>query len=182
MDAVISEQLPPPEDVVLLGHPAPMGMAGAAATVAAGLVLCFRGVADARIAILVVLSAYWTLALMPVVAAVEDAQTVWTHFLVVGGVGSDPAARVGWDVGLTFVHYELLAGPILFGALLLAPLSSLRPLRNRWRFPYAIAIGVLMALTQRYIEPSAAPLAALGLVALTTPLLDRWSRSSTLLG
>ncbi|MEM1012661.1 MAG: hypothetical protein AAGI46_10645 [Planctomycetota bacterium] len=181
MASVVSERLPPPEDVVLLGHPAPIGMGGAAAVVAAGLVLCFRGVADARIAIVVVASAYVSLATMPVVAAVDDFSTVWTHLAGIGGMGELPGARVGWATGLTFVHYELLAGPILFGAMLLAPLSSLRPLRNSWRFPYAVAIGVAMAAMQRYVEPNVAPLAALAGVALLTPLLDRWSRSTTLI-
>ena len=173
IESVLRERMPPPEDLILIGHPSPIGMASAGAVIAAGMILFFRGVADARISAMVIASAYAAFAIAPVPRVLTPDGPIWAWPLV-GGAG------IPWDVGLTFVHYELLAGPILFAAVLVAPLPSLRPLSSGWRMVYAALIGVAMAMTQRYLDPTVGPLAALLLVSLLTPFMESWTRARTL--
>jgi Na+-translocating ferredoxin:NAD+ oxidoreductase RnfD subunit len=188
MASVLRERMPPMEDLIVLGHPRPIGMASVAALVAGGLFLFYRGVGDVRIAILAILAAYGTFALVPVPASINADGAKWTVGL--GLIGDWPAAmfpwlasrpQVEWDVALTFIHYELLSGPILFLALYLAPLPSLRPLATKWRLIYAIAIGCAMAVAQRYLGPTWGPHAALVALGAMTPLLDRLTRARPLL-
>lgn len=179
MGSVLRDRLPPLEDIITLGHPQPIGQASVAALLAGGLFLFYRGVADVRITMLTLLGAYITLGLAPVPAKITPDGPVWTWAAALGGWGG--GERVGWDVGLTFVHYELLAGPILFVAIYLAPLPSLRPLADRWRILYALLLGPAVALAQRYIDTSIGPPAALLIVSLLTPFMDRATRARTLL-
>ncbi len=172
IDSVIRERLPPPEDLILLGHPRPIGLASVAAVVAAGMILLFRGVIDARIPTVVLASAYATFALLPVPSSIAPGGPTWTWPLIGGAVP--------WDVAVTFANYELLSGPIVFASLLIAPLPSLRPVAGRWRLVFALLLGPAMAAAQRYGEPNVGPLAALLLVSLLTPLMDRYARARTL--
>ena len=174
LQSLLRDRMPPLEDLIVLGHPAPIGLCSAAAVLAGGLFLIFRGVSDARVAVLTVLSAYATLALAPIPAAITREGPIWTWAALF-----DPA--VGWDVALTFVHYELLAGPILFIAFFLAPLPSLRPLAARWRIAYALLLGPLLATAQLFGSVAYGPFIALLAVSLLTPLIDRFTRARTLI-
>ena len=160
------------EDLIVLGQPAPIGACSAAAVIAGGLLLIYRGVADGRIAGLTVLSAYATFLLAPVPSAITRDGPDWTWAVPWRG-------GIGWDVGLTFVHYELLGGPILFIALFLAPLPSLRPLAAKWRVIYALVLGVALAVAQLYASVAQGPFVALLLVGLglATPFVDRFTRA-----
>ena len=103
-----------------------------------------------------------------------DAETLWTWA---------PALRrdgVGWDVALTFVHYQMLAGPVVFASLFLVPLAECRPLEARPRLIYGVLAGSLMAASQLYASVAHGPLAAAFVVALLTPTLDRLTRARTL--
>lgn len=188
LESLIRDRMPPMEDLIVLGQPAPIGMASAAAIIAGGLLLIFRGVADARIPVLSLASAYLTLMIAPIPAAITSEGPVWTWLPGLGGAFnySSPQApwimlgTVGWDVGLTFVHYELLAGPMLFIAFFLAPLPSLRPLARKWRIAYALSLGPLMALSQLYLSVAFGPFAALLALSLLTPAIDRITRARTL--
>ena len=176
MADVLRDRLPPMEDLIVLGHPRPAGMASVAAVLAGGLFLFYRGLADVRVAVLAVGTAWAFLVLAPVPASIGGGGAAWTW-----GLGLPPsAAQVDWEVALTFAHYELLAGPIVFAAVYLAPLPSLRPLRPRARLAYAVLAGVSMAAAGRYVDARVGPLGALLLVSLLSPTFDRLSRARTL--
>jgi hypothetical protein len=178
MAGVIRDRLPPIEDLIILGHPAALGMASAAALLASGVFLFGRGAADARVGVLALASAYATFALAPVPASLSVDGPVWTWAI---GLGSTlGGGGLSAPVGLTFVHYEMLAGPILFIAVILAPLPAVRPLHGRWRWPWAIGLGVAMAIGQRLAGPALGPLAALLAATLFTPILDTTSRARIL--
>jgi Na+-translocating ferredoxin:NAD+ oxidoreductase RnfD subunit len=81
---------------------------------------------------------------------------------------------VRWETALTFVNYELMAGPILFMAFFLATAPSLRPLDRRARALYACLVGVLCAVAQLYASVSFGPYLALLLASLATRTVDRW--------
>lgn len=188
LQSLLRDRMPAMEDLVVLGQPSATGMASAIAIIAGGLLLIYRGVADARIPVLAVASAYLTLMAAPVPAAITREGPIWSWLPGLGGaqgyLASDfpwiSLGTVGWDVGLTFVHYELLAGPILFIAFFLAPLPSLRPLARRWRVAYALLLGPLMALAQLYGSVAFGPFLALLAVSLLTPTIDRFTRARTL--
>ena len=173
LETLIRDRMPPMEDLIVLGQPTPIGLCSAAAVIAGGLLLIYRGVADGRIAGLTVLGAYATFLLAPVPAAITRGGPDWTWAVPWRG-------GIGWDVGLTFVHYELLAGPILFIALFLAPLPSLRPLAGRWRVAYALVLGPALAVAQLYASVAQGPFVALLVVGLATPFVDRFTRARTL--
>jgi Na+-translocating ferredoxin:NAD+ oxidoreductase RnfD subunit len=187
LESLIRDRMPPMEDLIVLGQPAPIGLCSAAAVISGGLFLIFRGISDARIPVLSLCAAYLTLVVAPVPAAITREGPVWTWLPGLGGAsgfGTEwPWIRlgtVGWDVGLTFVHYELLAGPILFIAFFLAPLPSLRPLARHWRITYALLLGPLMALSQLYGSVAFGPFIALLAVSLLTPTMDRFTRARTI--
>ncbi len=181
LESLIRDRMPPMEDLIVMGQPAPIGMCSAAALITGGLFLIFRGVSDARIPVLSLAGAYLALMIAPIPAAVTQEGPAWTWFPGLGGLL--PSGRfhaVGWDVGLTFVHYELLAGPMLFIAFFLAPLPSLRPLAGHWRAWYALLLGALMAIAQLYGSVAYGPFIALLAVSLLTPLVDRYTHAETL--
>ena len=174
LQALLRDRMPPMEDLIVLGQPSLIGTASAVATIAGGLFLVFRGVADVRISLVATAGAYITLLLAPVPESITRDGPVWTW----AAVFRDD--RVPWDAALTFVHYELLAGPILFIAMFLAPLPSLRPLAGRWRVIWASLLGPLMAASQLYASVAFGPFVALLLASLATPLFDRMTRAKTL--
>lgn len=176
MGGVLRERLPPLEDLIVIGHPTAFGLGSIAAIFAAGTYLCVRGAGDVRIAVASVLAAYGTFLLAPVPAAVTADGTLWTWAIGLGG-GIRGSPSVGWDVGVTFAHYELFSGPICFIALLLAPLPATRPLRGRWRVLYGLALGISMAAAQRVAGPQLGPLTALLVIGLLPALADRVARA-----
>ncbi len=181
MQSVLRDRLPPLEDLIVLGHPAPIGMASAAALLAGGLFLFYRGVADVKIALIALAGAYITFGLAPVPASIGTDGPAWTWGAALGGGLFGYGEPVGWDVGLTFVHYEMLAGPLLFICLFLAPLPSMRPLVSRWRIVFALLLGPAAALAQRYFDTALGPLIALLAISLLTPVMDRMTRARSLL-
>ena len=180
LGSVVRDRLPPLEDVIALGHPAPIGMASLAAMLAGGMFLFYRGVADFKITLLAFATAYLTLGLLPVPASIGASGIDWTLGPMFGGGLLGRGEVVEWDLGLTYVHYELLAGPMPFVFLFLAPLPSLRPLASRWRVPFALALGPLAAVAGRYGDAALGPLAALAVASLLTPIFDRLTRARTL--
>lgn len=187
LESLIRDRMPPMEDLIVLGQPAGIGLASAAAVISGGLFLIFRGLSDARIPVISLSTAYLTLLIAPIPAAITREGPAWTWFPGLGGTAGLSSewpwvrlGSVGWDVGLTFVHYELLAGPMLFIAFFLAPLPSLRPLAGRWRVGYALMLGPLMALSQLYGSVAFGPFIALLAVSLLTPAIDRNTRARTI--
>ncbi len=175
--SVVRDRLPPLEDVIVLGHPAPIGSGSLVAILAGAMFLFYRGVGDFKIALLAFGSAYFALGLLPVPASIGPDGIVWTLGPMFGGGLLGRGEVVGWDLGLTYVHYELLAGPMPFLFLFLAPLPSLRPLSSGWRVPFALLLGPAAAIAGRYGDAALGPLAALAAVSLLTPVFDRLTRA-----
>jgi Na+-translocating ferredoxin:NAD+ oxidoreductase RnfD subunit len=105
------------------------------------------------------------LLLLPIPVAVNGNLTQWRTLGLHAGVG--------WAVAITFISYELMAGPLLFVAFYLAPTPGVRPLTRRGRSVYAILIGATAAALQLYLDVSYGPYLALLMIGLTTPMLDR---------
>jgi Na+-translocating ferredoxin:NAD+ oxidoreductase RnfD subunit len=167
LQGLISERLPPLEDLVVGGQPAPIGTGSGVAVIIGGLFLLYRGLIDPRVPLLMFGCAYAGLLLLPVPARIVGEWAQWRWFVVREG-------DVDWATALTFVHYELMASPLLFAALFLATGPSIRPVTRKARVVYAVAAGLLSAPAQLYISVSMGPYLAVFAASLMTPLLDRW--------
>lgn len=169
LQSLIRDHLPPLEDLVVGGHPGPIGTSSAIAVIVGGLFLLYRHVIDFRIPLWIVISAYITLVALPTPTAVGHSGPTHTWF-----ASFDP--RVQWVTGITFVHYELMASPLLFMAFFLATWPAVRPMSRRSRMVYAALIGIAAAAAQMYVSTAHGPYLALLLVNAATPLLERLGR------
>jgi Na+-translocating ferredoxin:NAD+ oxidoreductase RnfD subunit len=167
LQGLISDQLPPLEDLVVGGQPGPIGTSSAVAVIVGGLFLLYRGLIDHRIPLVMVTTTYLLLLVLPIPARFVEDWPQWSWLVVREG-------DVDWATALTFVHYEMMASPLLFTALFLATAPSIRPLTRRGRVVYALVAGALAAPAQLYISVSVGPYLALFAASLLTPLLDRW--------
>jgi Na+-translocating ferredoxin:NAD+ oxidoreductase RnfD subunit len=167
LQGLISERLPPLEDLVVGGQPAPLGTGSAVAVIVGGLFLLYRGLIDPRVPLLIVVCAYVAMVVLPVPARIVGEYPQWRWLVVREG-------DVDWPTALTFVHYELMASPLLFAAMFLATGPSIRPITRRARVAYAVVAGLLAAPAQLYVSVSMGPYLAVFAASLLTPLLDRW--------
>jgi Na+-translocating ferredoxin:NAD+ oxidoreductase RnfD subunit len=172
LEGLLRDRLPPLEDLIVGGHPGPIGTTSAIAVIFGGLFLLYRGLIDFRIPLLIVVSALIALLVLPVPAVITN-HADW-HWAV-GHVRG-----IGWSMGLTFADYELLASPLLFTAFFLATAPSVRPMTRRGRAFFAVSIGVLAAVFQLYVSPSFGDYLALMAGSLMTPALDKWLRPRAL--
>jgi len=171
LEELIRDTMPPLEDMIVGGAPAPLGLGSAIAVIMGGLFLLRRGLLDFRVPLLICCAAAVTLVLLPIPVAVTD--TVHWRSLAVH-------AGVGWPVAVTFVSYELMAGPLLFVAFYLASAPGVRPLTRRGRAVYALLIGAGAAALQLYLDVSYGAYLALLIAGLFTPLLDRMFKTRPL--
>ena len=167
LQGLISERLPPLEDLVVGGQPAALGAGSAVAVIIGGLFLLYRGLIDPRVPLLIFACAYAALLVLPVPARIDGEYAQWRWLVV-------REDDVDWATALTFVHYEIMASPLLFAALFLATASSIRPVTRKARVVYAVVAGLLEAPAQLYISVSMGPYLAVFAASLLTPLLDRW--------
>jgi Na+-translocating ferredoxin:NAD+ oxidoreductase RnfD subunit len=163
---LLRDRMPPLEDLIVGGQPAPIGVGSAIAVIIGGLFLLYRGLIDFRIPLLAPLFAFVALLVLPVPTVVRETGAHWRWLAL-----REPDVR--WDTAVTFVNYEMMAGPLLFVSFFLATSPSLRPLSRRSRAIYAATLGVLSAAGQLYIAVSIGPYVALMLTSLLSPLLDR---------
>ncbi|HVT90393.1 MAG TPA: RnfABCDGE type electron transport complex subunit D [Tepidisphaeraceae bacterium] len=171
LDALLRDHLPPLEDLLLGGQPAPIGLGSAIAVIVGGLFLLYHGMIDSRVPLVMVVSAMLTMLILPLPFVVGD-DFVWHWFAV-----RSPGDRL---LVLTLVNYEMLAGPLLFTAFFLAPSSLVRPIAQRARTLYALLAGILTGVFQLYLSVSVGAYLALLIVAAAAPLLDRFFKAHTL--
>jgi len=167
LQGLLSERLPPLEDLIVGGQPSPLGTGSAVAVIVGGLFLLYRGLIDPRVPLIIVVCAYAALVVLPVPARIVGEYPQWRWLVVREG-------DVDWATALTFVHYEIMASPLLFAALFLATAPSIRPVTRRGRVVYAVLAGLLAAPAQLYVSVSIGPYLAVFAASLLTPLLDRW--------
>jgi Na+-translocating ferredoxin:NAD+ oxidoreductase RnfD subunit len=175
LESLLRDRMPPLEDLIIGGQPGPIGTSSAIAIIIGGLFLIYRGLIDYRVPLLIVVTAYLCLLILPVPVRITETDRTWQWLLA-----RPPPHGVGWRIALTFVHYELMAGPLLFTAFFLATAPSVRPMSRRGRALYAILVGIFAAVFQLYMAVSIGPYLALLGVSLLTPLLEDMYRPRTL--
>jgi len=169
LESMLRDRIPPLEDLIIAGQPAPIGCASNIAVIIGGLFLMYRGLIDYRIPLLICVAAYGALLVLPIPVVISESGTQW-RWLALREQG------VGWPMALTFAHYELMAGPALFMAFFLATAPAVRPMARRGRALFAVMVGILTAAMQLYASVSFGPYLALLLVSLLTPVMDRFFR------
>ena len=165
LEELLRDYMPPLEDLIVGGHPGPIGAASAVAVIMGGLFLLYRGLIDFRVPLLICMSAIAAFLLLPIPVAVSESIRHWRTLGAHHGVG--------WPVAITFVSYELMAGPLLFTAFYLASAPGVRPLTRRGRAVFAVLIGASAAALQLYVDVSYGPYLALLMIGMLTPILDR---------
>jgi Na+-translocating ferredoxin:NAD+ oxidoreductase RnfD subunit len=166
LDALLRDQMPRLEDLIVGGQPAPIGCASAAALIIGGLFLLRKRLIDYRVPLVIFIFAVAALIILPVPVVIRENE-------VIGRWVAMSDKGVGWKVGLTLVSYELMAGPLVFTAFFLATSSAVRPIARRARVIYAALIGLLAAVFQLYVSVSIGPYLALLTASLFTPTLDK---------
>lgn len=166
LEGLLRDRMPPLEDLVVGGAAAPIGLGSAVAVIIGGLFLIYRGLIDFRIPLVAVPVAWFALLVLPIPVAVDD-RPHWRWLAV-------HTKDVNWSTAITFVNYEIMAGPMLFMCFFLATAPVVRPMARRGRIIYAVLLGVLVAVFQLYHSVSYGPYVAMLLASMITPTLDRW--------
>ena len=174
LDALIRDRMPPLEDLIIGGQPGPIGGASGLAVIIGGLFLLYRGLIDWRIPLLMILVAYLAMLILPVPVAITDLGPN-RHWFWATKTG------VGWSTAITFINYQVLAGPLLLIAFFVATAPSMRPTTRRGCIVFALLAGVLAGAMQLYASVAHGPAVAVLLVSAITPWLDRWIRPRPLI-
>lgn len=173
LDTLIRDRMPPLEDLIIGGQPAPIGAASGLAVIIGGLFLLYRGLIDWRVPLMMIIGAYIAMLILPVPVAITELgpSQRWFWGMELG---------VGWATAITFVNYQVLAGPMLLIAFFVATAPSIRPTTRRGCVIFGLLAGVLAGLLQLYASVAHGAAVAVLLVSAITPWLDRWIRPRAL--
>jgi Na+-translocating ferredoxin:NAD+ oxidoreductase RnfD subunit len=163
---LLRDTMPPLENLIIGGQSTPIGNASMIAIIAGGLFLLYQGLIDFRIPLLGTISAMAAMLILPIPVYITEAGAQWKWFAF-------RAHYLGWPTAMTFVNYELMAGPLLFTLFYLATTPGLRPITKRGRAVFAILLGLLSAVFQLYASVAIGAYIALLMTVLLTPTLDR---------
>jgi len=172
VEGLIREAMPPLEDLVVGGHPGPIGASSAIAVIIGGLFLLYRGLIDYRIPLVAVTVAFFAFLLLPVPAAIRETGAQWRPLI---------SARIDVTTMVTFANYQLMASPLLLMLFFLATSPSICPMGRKAKVVFAIALGLLTAALQLYLSCSFGPYVALLLAGLLSPWLDEMFRPRPLI-
>lgn len=162
---LLLEKMPPLEDLVIGGHPAPMGQVGVIYALAGALVLAWRGVTDLRTPVLFLLGFYVAVLLLPIPGVIwpDKIDLAWPAML-------EP--NVGIEAGLTFANYVLLASPATFVACFVATLPTVAPIARGARIFWAPLAGIASAIATLYFNVAAGAYLALLIAGMLSPWFD----------
>jgi len=172
VEGLVRDAMPPLEDLVVGGHPGPIGASSAIAVIIGGLFLLYRGLIDYRIPLVAVIVAFLAFLLLPVPAAIRETGAQWRPLVL---------ARIDVTTMVTFANYELMASPLLLMLFFLATSPSICPMGRKAKVVFAIALGLLTAALQLYLSCSFGPYVALLLAGLLGPWLDDIFRTRPLI-
>jgi Na+-translocating ferredoxin:NAD+ oxidoreductase RnfD subunit len=168
IQGLLRDSMPPLEDLIVGGHPGPIGTSSRLAVIVGGLFLLYRGLIDFRIPLVICVVQFGTMLILPIPSVIAS-HPQWRWIAL-----RDPA--VGAATAITLANYELMASPALFMAFFIATSPSVRPMARRARVIFATVIGVVGAVAQLYVSVDFGPYIALLIASLLTPSLDWFFR------
>ena len=163
---LVSDEMPPLEDLVIAGHPRRVGSASGIAVIVGGLFLIYRRMVSFRVPAMMVLVVIATIAILPV-PIVVGRDEILRRWLVM----SEP--RVGLATGFIFTQYLLFASPTLLIVFFFACRPGIRPLGGRAAMAFAVLFGVLAGVAIVFVSVDYGPLLALAVAQLLSPTLER---------
>lgn len=164
---LVSDELPPLEDLVILGQPSTLGQASGIGLLIGGLFLVHRRIMPFRLPVVMLLVLTILLMILPTPVVIGSDQMVSRWLAARDG-------RVGWAVGLTFINYLLFSSSAVGVFFFLASQPGVRPLGNYSALVYAVLIGILSAVLIRFVSVEWGPLMAVAMIQPFTPWLDRY--------
>jgi Na+-translocating ferredoxin:NAD+ oxidoreductase RnfD subunit len=185
LEALLRDEMPPLEDLIIGGQPGPIGATCAVAVIIGGLFLLYRGIIDFRVPLSIFVGAFLALLTLPIPLLIKEDGPDWrwfifrTHKVLTAATGVR-FESVGWAKAVTFANYEIMAGPMLLMTFFLATAPAVRPMARRARVIYGLLVGILAAGLQLYVSIPYGPYLALLIVSLLTPALDRMFRQHPL--
>src|SRR5450432_2626129 len=101
LDSLLRDRMPPLEDLIVGGHPGPIGGASQIAVIMGGLFLLYHGLIDFRVPLFIFLAAMIAMLVLPVPVVIKENDAVWRWTAM-------REHDVGWQIGLTLANYELM--------------------------------------------------------------------------
>ena len=164
---LVSDDLPPLEDLVIGAHPGRVGQTSAIALLVGGLFMVYRGVVAFRLPVIMLTACVSAMLVLPMPVLVGHNEIIRKWLFV-----TDPS--VGWAMGVTLINYIITASPILLTTLLLATIPGIRPTGGRAAKLFALAFGICAAVATINISFHYGALIALALVQFFTPSIERY--------
>lgn len=159
------ERMPSLEDLVIGGHPTPMGQVGAIYALAGALVMSWRGVIDLRTPMLFLIAFYAAILLLPIPGFLtQNSIDALQH----GFRESSP----GFETGLTFANYILLSSPAVFAACFVATLPTVEPIARGARLFWSPLAGIGSAIATLYFDVATGAYLALLFAGMLSPWFD----------
>ena len=155
--------LPPINDLIYGAYPGGIGETCAVVILVAGLYLIYRNYVRWQLPVAFIAAAWCALAVAPIRLAGPNAtvQTVWI-----------PLLAEGFDVGFTYVNYQLLGSELLLSAMFLATEMTSRPVTAGGQAIFGLGCGLAAVLLRLYVNvPIPCYMAVLGMNTVT-PLID----------
>jgi electron transport complex protein RnfD len=160
MEAMLRDHMPPLENLVVGGHPGPIGAGSAIAVIVGGLFLLYRGLIDYRVPLIIVLVAFAGFAALPTLLM--------------------PGAHVDWASGITFASYQIMASPLLLMAFFIAGSRSICPAGAKATTVFAMVVGTLAVLAQLYVSAAYGAYVAIAFAAILGPWIgERFAPDAT---
>lgn len=163
---LVSDALPSLEDLVVGGHPGPIGVSSVVMVLVGGLFLMYRGLIDYKIPLYCISFAFLGVLLMPV--PVSFSQDTVQYAVLLTALRQSPL-----EIG-AFAGYQMTATPLVFTAFFLASSGTIAPINPRAKAVFAALLGLLAAAAQLYVSAALGPYLALMVLGLCTPWLERW--------
>lgn len=163
VDGLLRGSMPPLEDLVIGGHPGPIGASSAIAVIIGGLFLLYRGLIDYRVPLFVAGTALAAFLLLPIPVLITETSSQWRPLAF---------SHLDWPSIVTFANYEMMASPLLLMAFFLASSFSICPTTRDGVKIYAILLGLTAAAAQLYLSVAWGPYVALLLIGLLSRPLD----------
>ncbi len=157
------DRLPPLKDLIYGTRPGGIGETAVAVILVAGFYLVYRNFVKWQLPVTFILSAAAVAAVAPVRLSAPNA-TIEFAWL--------PVAAEGFDVGLTYVSYQLFSGEILLAAFFLAPEMTSRPVTAGGQALFGVGCGGLAMLLQLYVDVAIPAYMAVLAMNTFTPVID----------
>jgi Na+-translocating ferredoxin:NAD+ oxidoreductase subunit D len=155
--------LPPIRDLLFGARPGSIGETCAVALLVGGLYLVYRNYVKWQLPIAMLASAAVVAAVAPVKLAGPNQTVEWVWL---------PIVAESFDVGFTYVSYQLLSGGLLLAAFFLAPEMTSRPITAGGQALFGVGCGIAAMLMKLYLNTSIPTYVAVLAMNTFTPTID----------